>query len=105
MKILKNDNVKIEIFNGLMDFINNYKNNFPTKHQLKMNVNLTDGVFIYSDTFNDEWGNFINYFINDLKLNKFDENIKIHFVIVDRIFIYHIDIYTKTKKYKFDDLF
>ena len=104
MKILKNnDNVDI-VFNGLMDFINNYKNDFPTKRQIKMNINLTDGVFVFSNTFNDEWGNFINYFLNDLKLNKYDENIKIHFV-GDGMFTDYINIYTKTKKYKFDDMF
>lgn len=104
MKILKNNNVNVVIFNGLMDFINNYKNNFPTKQQIKMNIEISDGVFIFSNTFDDEWKNFINYFLNDLKLNKYDKNIKIH-VVGDGMFIYHVNIYTKTKKYKFDDMF
>ena len=92
MKQIKNDNCIITMYDGLMDFINENKKSFPTNHDLKSNVEFSDGVFIYDNTFDDEWHDFISYYINELKLNKNDDNIKLHFYS-DGIFTYEIKIY------------
>ena len=96
MKRLQNDYLKIYICHGFYDFVENFKNSYPTKRELKINKYVTDGIFICRETFNDNKRYFINYLINELKIDKNDKNIKIIFY-GDEFCVYDVVIYNNDK--------